>query len=268
MPGSATRRLKYLPIGKVRLWEDNPRRMASSGGLDELVGDIGKNGILQPLTVRPTDEDGVYQVVAGARRRKAAEEAGLDTVPCLILEEVGDEAAFEAALQENIQREDLSPVDEALAIRAIRDAGSRKLTVRQLEKRLNKGKDYIQNRLSLLGLPAEILVKIVREPSPDNGEISEGHARCLRSLESEEEQLEAYRAIVERNLTTRQTRALVSGIVGEPETQPASALLDEPGLKFRRFARGFTARFTNVRNKAELLAQLDHLRAEVERLEL
>ena len=143
---------RLVPIDRIDANPDQPRQTWDEAALDDLAASIREHGVLQPVLVRPRP-GGRYQIVAGERRWRAARRAGLQTVPAMI-EEIDDDTALEIAMIENLQREDLSPLDEALMFeRMTADHG---YSVRKLAQKLGKDKGYIENRLRLAGAPTEI----------------------------------------------------------------------------------------------------------------
>ena len=144
--------IRNIPITKVEPNPNQPRLAMDKAGLDDLTSSVKEHGVLQPILVRPL-ADGRYQLIAGERRWRAASGAGLDSIPALI-EDIDDETALEIAVIENLQREDLSPMDEALIYdKMIREHG---YSIRKLAQKLGKDKGYLENRLRLADAPPEI----------------------------------------------------------------------------------------------------------------
>jgi ParB family chromosome partitioning protein len=144
--------IRNVPVGRVDPNPNQPRLAMDKAGLDDLTASVREHGVLQPILVRP-QPDGRYQLIAGERRWRAATAAGLETIPALI-EEIDDETALEIAVIENLQREDLSPLDEAMIYdKMIREHG---YSIRKLAQKLGKDKGYLENRLRLADAPAEI----------------------------------------------------------------------------------------------------------------
>ena len=143
---------RLVPVDRIEANPDQPRQTWDEAAMDDLAASIREHGVLQPVLVRPR-EGGRYQLVAGERRWRAAKRAGLQTVPAMI-EEIDDDTALEIAIIENLQREDLSPLDEALMFeRMTADHG---YSVRKLAQKLGKDKGYIENRLRLADAPPEV----------------------------------------------------------------------------------------------------------------
>ncbi|MEI8315798.1 MAG: ParB/RepB/Spo0J family partition protein, partial [Verrucomicrobiota bacterium] len=176
-----------------------PRTEFNSEHLQELATSIRQRGVMSPLLVRPRD-GGRYELIAGERRWRAAQAAGLTTVP-VIVRQATDEESLELALIENIQRENLNPVEEARAYEQL--ATAFKLTQEQIAEKVGRSRAAVANALRLLALPAEVLAWV------GNGQLSVGHAKVILGLSiSEEQQLVAER-VLKRGLTVRDTEQLV-----------------------------------------------------------
>ena len=202
-------RVRYIPINAVRPNPQQPRRSFDETALQELADSISAYGILQPLTVR--DRGGVYELVAGERRLRAARIAGLREVPCLIAE-VGEEDAALLALIENLQRRDLDYMEEAAAIaRLIRRYG---LSQQQAAEKLGKSQPTIANKLRLLRLSAPV-IDCLRQYG-----LTERHARTLLRLTDPEQQLAAARHIGKRGLNVAQTEQYIDQLTAENRTEP------------------------------------------------
>ncbi len=191
LPGGMVR----VPIGSIRPNPRQPRKRFSEESLAELAQSIREKGLLQPLIVRPLGEG--YELVAGERRYRAALMAGLEEVPVLI-KDLSDGEALELALIENLQREDLSPVEEARGYQALVEMG---LTQEEIARRVGKARSTVTNALRLLQLPQEVLEAL------DRGEITAGHARALLMLEPED-RLWGLKEILKKGLSVRQAEAL------------------------------------------------------------
>ncbi|HYN48566.1 MAG TPA: ParB/RepB/Spo0J family partition protein [Candidatus Nanopelagicales bacterium] len=150
--GSRNLRVRHVPIDRIEPSPENPRLRFEESALEELASSIREHGVLQPILVRPTGRD-QYQLVAGERRWRAARRAGLKTIPALV-EELDDDAALEIAVIENLQREDLSPLEEATIYeKMVTEHG---YSIRKLAQKLGKDKGYLENRLRLADAPEEI----------------------------------------------------------------------------------------------------------------
>ncbi len=200
---------QLLPIHKVEPNRSQPRQDFDGEELQALSESIATHGIIQPLTVRE-QTSGYYQIIAGERRWRAARMAGLTEVPAVVIE-ADDKKAMELALIENLQRQDLNAVEEALGYQTLMsDFG---LTQEETAQRVGKSRPAVTNALRLLNLPPEILEK-VRE-----GALSAGHARAVLSIKSEKKQLEAAQKIIALGLSVRQAELLCKNMSKEPAPQ-------------------------------------------------
>ncbi len=186
--------ISLLRISLVDPKSDQPRKSFDKNSLEELADSIAQNGLLQPILVREYG-DGRYQIIAGERRFRASKIAGLTEIPAIILDK-DDRKAAEIALIENIQREDLNPIEEAMAFRAL--AVEYALTQEELSIKVGKSRSAIANATRLLELPEEVLGMVA------NGEISAGHGRTLLGLKSKEDMLTLAIKTVADDLSVRQ----------------------------------------------------------------
>ena len=205
-----------LPIYKVEPNPDQPRRDFDEEELQALADSIQEHGIIQPLTVREL-RSGYYQIIAGERRWRAARLANLAEIPVVIIE-ADDKKAMELALIENLQRQDLNPVEEALGYRSLMDDYG--LTQEEAAKRVGKSRPAVANALRLLGLAPEVLEKV------RYGSLSAGHARAVLVLKTEKKQQEAAQKIIALGLSVRQAELLCKNMSKEP-----APVKDEPVLK-------------------------------------
>ena len=197
---------QLLPIYKIEPNRNQPRQDFDEEELEALAESISVHGIIQPLTVREL-ESGYYQIIAGERRWRAARMANLAEIPAVIIE-ADDKKAMELALIENLQRQDLNPVEEALGYRSLmEDYG---LTQEEAAGRVGKSRSAVANALRLLNLCPEVLEK-VRE-----GTLSAGHARAVLSLKTEKKQKEAAQKIAALGLSVRQAELLCKNMDKEP----------------------------------------------------
>ena len=187
-----------LDIDRIDPSEFQPRNVFGQQKLDELARSIQHNGIIQPLVVRRSGER--FQIIAGERRWRAAQSAGLHRVPCIV-KEVPEENVLELSLIENIQREELNPIEEANAYKKLLEKPD--LTQEELGRRVGKDRSSIANALRLLKLPIEVQ-KLVEE-----NKLSAGHARSLLSVDSGDQQVMLAREITTRALSVRETEQLV-----------------------------------------------------------
>ena len=205
-------RFDEIPVSAIRPNTHQPRRNFSETSIKELAASIQEVGILQPLVIRST-EDG-FELIAGERRLRAAKEAGLDRVPVLI-RHAGEGESMEMALVENLQREDLNPLETAAAYQALMDSFG--LTKDQLAARLGKSRAAVTNTLRLTRLPDSIRTMVLAE------KLSEGHARALLGLEREEHMLRVADLVQAEKLSVRKTEDLVREQLAEPrESQKAT----------------------------------------------
>ena len=208
---------KLLPIQKVEPNRDQPRQDFDEEELEALAQSLAEHGIIQPLTVRELDS-GYYQIIAGERRWRAARMAGLTEVPVVIME-ADDQKVMELALIENLQRQDLNPVEEAMGYRALMDDFG--LTQEDAAQRVGKSRPAVANALRLLNLPDAVLEKV------RNGSLSAGHARALLSVKSEKKQLEIMQKVIALGLSVRQAELLCKNVSREraPE-KPVTLAVD------------------------------------------
>jgi ParB family chromosome partitioning protein len=191
--------LEYLPIEQLTPMINQPRKLFDTDAIEELAQSIRNYGILQPLVVTK-GEDKLLYIVAGERRWRAAKIAGLNQVPC-IFRESHDHSELEIALIENIQRENLSPLEEALCMQQLLD--DHQYTHEVLAQRLGKNRTSITNSIRILQLPEKIKADLHTK------QISAGHAKALISLDTKQLQLKAHQIIINKKLSVRQTEDLV-----------------------------------------------------------
>ena len=201
---------RELPIYKVEPNPDQPRREFDEVELQALADSISVHGVIQPLTVREMPS-GYFQIIAGERRWRAARMAGLSDVPVVVIE-ADDRKAMELALIENLQRQDLNVVEEALGYQAlIQEYG---LTQEEAAERVGKSRPAVANTLRLLTLSPEVL-ELLKE-----GQLTAGHARAILSLKSEKKQQEAAKKIIALALSVRQAETLCKNMNKEKEPKP------------------------------------------------
>ena len=199
-----------LPISRVEPREAQPRTNFDEAALQELAESISEYGVIQPITVRKLDS-GYYQIIAGERRWRAARLAGLKEVPVRVVE-ADDKLATEMALVENLQREDLNPVEEALGYRTLLDVYG--LTQDEAARRVGKSRPTVTNALRLLTLAPEVQQFI------EQGLLSAGHARALVGIKPEEAQIEAARSVISNGLSVRRTEQLAAKLMRGPKPEP------------------------------------------------
>ncbi len=188
-----------IEIGNIFANPNQPRRDFNEEALKELADSIRELGVIQPITLRKMD-DGTYQIIAGERRFRASQLAGKSTIPAYILK-ADDENTMEMALTENIQREDLNPLEIALAYQQLMEQHN--LSQEQLSKRVGKGRATIANFLRLLKLPGTIQVALKEK------KIDMGHAKALLSLDSHADQIKIFHDIEKNNYSVREVEEIV-----------------------------------------------------------
>lgn len=208
---------RMLPIYKVEPNPEQPRRDFDQEELQNLADSITEHGIIQPLTVRETGT-GYYQIIAGERRWRAARLANLSQVPAVIVE-ADDRKAMELALIENLQRQDLNPVEEALGYQSLmQDFG---MTQEDTAKRVGKSRPAVTNALRLLNLTPEVLEQV------KSGALSAGHARAVLTLKTPKQQITAAQKIVALGLSVRQAELLCKNMSREPKPEkPVTLAVD------------------------------------------
>lgn len=204
----------YLPIAKVEPGLNQPRKQFDEESLNDLADSVREHGIIQPLTVRRLSS-GYYQIIAGERRWRAAKIAGLSEVPAVIIE-ADDRKVMELGLIENLQREDLNPMEEADGYLALKEEFG--MTQEEIAQRMGKSRPAIANALRLTALPPLLRDMVV------DGDLSAGHARTLLALPREDLQEKAAQMVVSRELSVRQTEALVKSLQSEVKPGKAKGL--------------------------------------------
>ncbi len=223
------------PIGRIHRTVDQPRRYFDEQALEELAESIRNTGLLQPIVVR--QHGGDYQIIAGERRWRASQRAGLTTVP-VVIKDVDVDSAFELALVENIQRQDLNPVEEAEAYQRLLDL--RGYTQEEMAQQLGKSRSTIANTLRLLNLSEPVQQHIA------SGALSSGAARALLSLPTEEAQNQIAEAALEHEMTVRQLEAIARQVKGGSSVEEAL----EVALRKEEPAPGPQMNLLNPREKA------------------
>lgn len=234
-----------LPISQIVPNKDQPRKLFKEEELAELSDSIKQNGILQPLLVRKKSSK--YEIVAGERRYQAAKLAGLAEVP-VIIKEISDEEVFKLALIENLQRSDLSPLEEARGYRQlIKEKGC---TQEEVAKLLSKSRSAITNTLRILDLPEEVQAMV------EEGKLTAGHARAILAVPSVEGRIKLAEKVVEERLSVRQTETLAP-LFSVSET-PSVKRREPTPQSFKRAARQLrlaldtNVKVKNVRGKNKL----------------
>ena len=204
-----------LGIDEIRPNTYQPRKDFDEEAINELASSIQEKGIIQPIVVRKNMN--AYEIIAGERRWRAAQRVGLTKIP-VIIKDVSDREVLELALVENLQREDLNPIEEATAYgQLIEDFG---LTHEEISKKIGKERSAITNQLRLLKLPEEVREALIK------GEITAGHARALLGLESPNKMKEVLEAIRKEKLSVRKTEKLVQKLLADKQTAIKSHDID------------------------------------------
>ncbi|WP_250656051.1 ParB/RepB/Spo0J family partition protein [Alkalimarinus coralli] len=211
--------LRELPVDLVQRGVYQPRRDMDPDALEELAESIQQQGVMQPIIVRPIAESR-YEIIAGERRWRATQLAGLDRVPAII-RDVPDEAAVAMALIENIQRENLNAMEEAIALQRLQDEFE--LTQQEVAQAVGKSRSTVTNLLRLIGLSNEVKVML------EHGDLEMGHGRAMLSL-SPELQLQAANQVIAKSLSVRQTEALVRKLQ-EQKDHPKEAKKVDPDIR-------------------------------------
>lgn len=203
---SGDENVQTLKMSEIEPNKNQPRRSFNEEALNELADSIREHGLIQPIIVRPAANGMTYEIVAGERRWKASRIAGLTEVP-VIIRNVDDEEMSKIALIENIQRENLNPIEEAAAYKDLTDKYG--MTHEELSKTIGKSRSYVSNMLRLLSLPEYVSDKLSRR------ELSVGHAKALLGLEDAETIENVARKVVSDHLNVRQTEKMVSESMAE-----------------------------------------------------
>ena len=202
--------IQTLPVARLEPRRDQPRRDFDPETLQALADSIREYGLLQPITVRALDQ-GYYQIIAGERRWRAARQAGLHEVPVRVIE-ADDRLATELALVENLQREDLNPLEEAAGYQKLMDEYD--LTQEQVAARVQKSRPAVANALRLLTLCESVRKRVI------DGELSAGHARALAALKDPAIQQKAAEEVIAKGLSVRQTEKLAAALAKPPKETP------------------------------------------------
>ncbi len=192
--------ITMLRLSEIEPNPDQPRREFDAEALAQLADSIATHGLIQPIVVRSAGNDGYYQIIAGERRWRASKMAGLTEVPVIVME-LDDKKSAQVALIENIQRENLNPMEEASAYKSL--LSDHKMTQEEISRQIGKSRSAVANTLRLLELPDEVceLVK--------SGRLAAGHARSLLSLKRRDDMITAANIIIKKNYSVRETEQLV-----------------------------------------------------------
>jgi len=209
-----------LSVKEIRVNKNQPRRFFNEEKLNELALSIKEHGVVQPIIVRRLD-DGKYELVAGERRWRASQIIGLKKIPAII-KQLSSKETSEIALIENIQREDLNPIEEAAAYKALMEEFG--LTQEVLSQRVGKSRPFIANTVRLLSLPENVRNLV------SQGSISAGHARALIALPGKKDQEELAQKVAQRGLSVRQTEKTIRDILADKKREKSKLIVKDPNL--------------------------------------
>lgn len=221
-PKEVEKESQFLKTSQIEPNKDQPRKKFDEEAIEELANSIRQYGIIQPIIVCKKDD--YYQIIAGERRWRAAKKAGLREVP-VVIKEYTDKEIAEISLIENIQREDLNPIEEAQSYRQLIDEYH--LTQEDLAERIAKSRTEIANKMRLLKLPNEVQQMLAA------GTLSAGHARALLALDTKKDQLKAAEIVLERSLSVRQTEDLVKKMKTPKKSKTAKKEKDEYAFVYK-----------------------------------
>lgn len=205
----ATDSVTQLALAKVEPNPNQPRKAFDQQALEELAESIRLHGVITPITVRRGEKDGYYQIIAGERRWRAARLAGLKEIPAMVLE-AGESEVMELALIENLQRQDLNPIEEAEGYELLMQQFG--MTQEEVAHRVVKSRSAVANALRLLGLPDEVRTMVAE------GKLSGGHARAVLAVQEEDKRVDAARQMV--GMSVRQAEALAKRLNKKPVQKP------------------------------------------------
>jgi len=202
-----------LKISEIQPRAGQPRKQFDPEALEALADSISRHGLIQPIIVRKTPE-GLYEIIAGERRYRAAKLAGLAEIPAIVIE-ADDQKTAELSLIENIQRENLNPIEEAVAYRSLIEEYG--LTQEELSGRVSKSRSEVTNTLRILNLPDEVIAMII------SGRLSKGHGRALLTIEDRDKLIVAAGIVAEKELSVRETEALAKRLNSSREQSEKNA---------------------------------------------
>jgi ParB family chromosome partitioning protein len=212
--------LRDIPLDLIVRGKYQPRRDMDEEALQDLANSINVQGVMQPIVVRPVEAD-KFEIIAGERRWRASQLVGLDSIPAMV-REVTDEAAIAMGLIENIQRENLNPIEEAVALQRLQQEFE--LTQQEVADAVGKSRSTVTNLLRLMSLRDDVKTLL------EHGDLEMGHARALLALPAED-QSSAARTVVGKGLSVRQTEALVRKLLTGKDQQPSSVKNLDPNIK-------------------------------------
>lgn len=224
--------LKQIDVNLLKRGEYQPRRFIQEQDLQELAASIEKHGVMQPIVIRPIDdEQHPYEIIAGERRWRAAQLAGLTEIPAIV-RDLTDQVAIALALIENIQRQDLNPIDQAMALQRFHDEFG--LSHQEIAETVGKARTTVSNLLRLLTL-AEPVKELMQQ-----GSLDMGHARAILTLKAKD-QLKVAQHVIEKNLSVRQTEQLVRDFNAPKQEKPKSAIAPDIQQLTQRLSERFSA---------------------------
>jgi ParB family chromosome partitioning protein len=213
-------KLREIPVDLIQSGKYQPRRDMDAEALQELADSIKVQGVIQPIVIRPIGE-GKFEIIAGERRWRATQLAGLDAIPALI-RDVPDEAAIAMSLIENIQRENLNPIEEAMALQRLQQEFE--LTQQEVADAVGKSRTTVTNLLRLMGLQVDVRTLL------EHGDLEMGHARALLGL-SVDDQSAAARTVVGKGMSVRQAEALVRKLLSDKDKPAAEPKHLDPNIR-------------------------------------
>ena len=224
--------LKQINVNLLKRGEYQPRRFIQEQDLQELAASIEKHGVMQPIVIRPIDdEQHPYEIIAGERRWRAAQLAGLTEIPAIV-RDLTDQVAIALALIENIQRQDLNPIDQAMALQRFHDEFG--LSHQEIAETVGKARTTVSNLLRLLTL-AEPVKELMQQ-----GLLDMGHARAILTLKAKD-QLKVAQHVIEKNLSVRQTEQLVRDFNAPKQEKPKTAIAPDIQQLTQRLSERFSA---------------------------
>ena len=224
--------LKQIDVNLLKRGEYQPRRFIQEQDLQELAASIEKHGVMQPIVIRPIDdEQHPYEIIAGERRWRAAQLAGLTEIPAIV-RDLTDQVAIALALIENIQRQDLNPIDQAMALQRFHDEFG--LSHQEIAETVGKARTTVSNLLRLLTL-AEPVKELMQQ-----GLLDMGHARSILTLKAKD-QLKVAQHVIEKNLSVRQTEQLVRDFNAPKQEKPKTAIAPDIQQLTQRLSERFSA---------------------------
>lgn len=232
--------LKQIDVKLLKRGNYQPRRFIHEEDLQELAASIKKHGVMQPIVIRPIDDEThSYEIIAGERRWRAAQIAGLDTVPAIV-RDLTDQVAIALALIENIQRQDLNPIDQAIALQRFHEEFG--LSHQEIAETVGKARTTVSNLLRLLSLAEPIKDHI------QHGQLDMGHARAILTLK-EKEQVQIAKIVIEKNLSVRQTEQLVRDLNAPKQDKPKQTLSSDIEQLTQKLSERFSANVKIDHNK-------------------